>query len=115
MSREDVMKINENGRKQLTPQEKYDKENTRTYAIKVIKTTEPDIYEKLENEPNKSGYIKKLIRENINSKSNMRIPEEGMTDYQFRAFLLLFKGVIEKEEKKEIIKMLDEMIDYLKD
>jgi len=115
MSREDVMKINENGRKQLTPQEKYDKENTKTYAIKVIKTTEPDIYEKLENEPNKSGYIKKLIRENINSKSNTRISEEGMTDHQFRAFLILFKGAVEKDEKNEIIKKLDEMIDYLKD
>lgn len=109
------MKINESGRKKLTPQEKYDKENTRTYAIKVIKTTEPDIFEKLENEPNKSGYIKKLIRENINSKNNIQIPEEGMTDYQFRAFLILIKGVIEKEEKNEIIKMLDKMIDYLKD
>ena len=38
-----------------------------------------------------------------------------MTDHQFRAFLILFKGAVEKDEKNEIIKKLDEMIDYLKD
>lgn len=104
----------DNGSKKLTPQEKYDKNNTRTYAIKVIKTTESDIFEKLESEENKSGYIKKLIRQDINSKNFKKTFEEGMTDYQFRAFLLLFKGAIDKKEKNEIIKMLDEMIEYLK-
>ena len=35
------------------------------YAIKVIKTTESDIIDKLESVPNKSGYIKSLIRKDI--------------------------------------------------
>lgn len=110
MSREDVMKIEENGRSQQTPQEKYDKKNTKTYAIKVIKTTEPDIFSKLENEPNKSGYIKKLIRKDINSNNKENIYEEGMTDHQFKAFLILLRDSIEVKEKQEVIKMLDEMI-----
>lgn len=36
------------------------------YAIKVVKTTEADIIEKLDSVPNKSGYIKSLIRKDIN-------------------------------------------------
>lgn len=35
------------------------------YTIKVIKTTEADIIEKLESVPNKAGYIKQLIRDDI--------------------------------------------------
>ena len=49
----------------MTPQQKYDKENTKVYGIKVVKTTEKDIYEKLESIPNKSGYIKELIRKDL--------------------------------------------------
>ncbi len=44
---------------------KYLKENTKRYVINVGKKTEQDIYEKLEEEENKAGYIKKLIRADI--------------------------------------------------
>lgn len=49
-----------------TPQQRYDKKNTKTYSVKVVKTTEKDIFDKLESEPNKAGYIKQLIRKDIN-------------------------------------------------
>ena len=47
------------------PQEKFDRLNSRRYVIKVMTKTEADIAERLEKEPNKAGYIKRLIREDI--------------------------------------------------
>ena len=49
----------------MTPQKKYDLANTKTYTIKVVKTTEKDIMYKLDSVPNKAGYIKSLIRKDI--------------------------------------------------
>lgn len=49
----------------ITPQARYDKANTKMYGVKVVLSTERDIYEKLESIPNKSGYIKRLIRQDI--------------------------------------------------
>lgn len=46
-------------------QAKYDKEKTRRYVVKVMQTTEQDIIKKLDSVPNKSGYIKSLIRADI--------------------------------------------------
>ena len=51
--------------KKETPQQKYDKANTKMYTIKVIKSTEKDIIQKLDEQSNKAGYIKSLIREDI--------------------------------------------------
>lgn len=48
-----------------TAKERYDAKNAKIYGIKVIKTTESDIWSKLESVPNKSGYIKSLIRKDI--------------------------------------------------
>lgn len=45
--------------------EKWDKENIRRFALKVAKNTEKDILEKLESQENVNGYIKRLIREDI--------------------------------------------------
>jgi hypothetical protein len=53
------------GKDKPTAKERYDKEKTKMYAIKVVKTTEGDIIEKLDSVPNKSGYIKSLIRKDI--------------------------------------------------
>ena len=54
------------GKDKPSAKERYDKANTKMYAIKVVKTTESDIIEKLDSVPNKSGYIKNLIRKDIN-------------------------------------------------
>lgn len=35
------------------------------YTVKVVKSTESDIIKKLDSTPNKAGYIKKLIRDDI--------------------------------------------------
>ena len=51
--------------RKLSPQQKYDKTNAKVYTIKVIKTTENDIIQKLDEQENKAGYIKSLIREDI--------------------------------------------------
>ena len=49
----------------LSPKARYDKEQTKMYTFKVIKSTEADIMEKLDSVPNKAGYIKSLIRKDI--------------------------------------------------
>ena len=43
--------------------------NSKCYSLKVMTRTEADIIEKLDSVPNKAGYIKELIRRDIeNSK-----------------------------------------------
>lgn len=97
--------------KKLTPQQKYDKESTKNYAVKVMKNTEPEIFEKLESIENKAGYIKKLIRKDIENRSeNLAEGETGMTDYQFKVFLKLIKMKAETATKEEFLKTLDDLI-----
>ena len=50
---------------QIKASNKYAKENTKTFLIKVSKKTETEILEKLESVENKSGYIKKLIYDDL--------------------------------------------------
>ena len=46
--------------------DKWQKENVKRYGFPVMIKTEADIIAKLESVPNKSGYIKALIRADIN-------------------------------------------------
>lgn len=46
-------------------QEKYDKEHTVQYKLKLNKGKDAEIIKKLESEPNKQGYIKGLIKADI--------------------------------------------------
>lgn len=48
-----------------TPQDRYLKNNAISVCFRVMKNTESDIIERLEAEPNKAGYIKRLIRADI--------------------------------------------------
>ena len=47
---------------QLRAQEKYDKDNTVQVKLKLNKKTDDDIIEALNNQDNKQGFIKGLIR-----------------------------------------------------
>lgn len=51
--------------RELTPQERYAKKYRKQYKIDCVTRTEQDIIQKLESVPNKAGYIKKLIRDDI--------------------------------------------------
>ena len=51
--------------KKMTPQERYKKKNIKQLKFELNLKTDEDIIQKLENIPNKTGYIKKLIREDI--------------------------------------------------
>ena len=44
---------------------KYNKERTKSYAIRFFMATEQDLIDYLESQDNKAGYIKKLIREDM--------------------------------------------------
>ncbi len=48
--------------KKETPQARFDRLNSKVYRLKVMTRTEHDIIQKLDSVPNKSGYIKALIR-----------------------------------------------------
>ena len=47
---------------------KYDKENTKLFALKLNKKYESDVIEVLENMESKKAYIVKLIREDVAKK-----------------------------------------------
>lgn len=46
-------------------QARYRKNNCKTISFMFYKNTEADIIKKLEEQPNKTGYIKNLIRKDI--------------------------------------------------
>ena len=48
-------------------QAKYEKTKVRRYVLKAVINTELDIIEKLDSEQNVNGYIKALIRKDINN------------------------------------------------
>lgn len=50
---------------QLKAQKKYDAQNTVQFKMKLNKNTDSDILKKLDAVPNKQGYIKELIRDDI--------------------------------------------------
>ncbi|MGN1227434.1 MAG: hypothetical protein ACI4TX_02200 [Christensenellales bacterium] len=50
------------------PQDKYIKANIKRYVLNVNKKTDTDIIECLENQTNKTGFIKDLIREYLENK-----------------------------------------------
>ena len=51
--------------KKETPQARFDRLNSKVYRLKVMTRTEHDIIQKLDSVPNKAGYIKALIRADI--------------------------------------------------
>ena len=55
-------------------QNKYHKENTKSFVIRMMINTEQDIIDWLEKQPNKAGYIKALIRADMESVSKKSTP-----------------------------------------
>jgi len=56
---------------QLAAIARYNKENTKTYLLRLNKETEKDIIDWLEDTDNKSGYIKDLIRKDISQETQI--------------------------------------------
>lgn len=52
-------------KRKQTPQERYAAKYKKQFKIDCFTSTEQDIISKLESVPNKAGYIKRLIREDI--------------------------------------------------
>jgi hypothetical protein len=51
---------------QIKAQAKYDAKNTRQLHLKLNRRTDCDVLEKLDSVPSKQGYIKALIRADLN-------------------------------------------------
>lgn len=49
----------------MTPQQKYDKQNTTFIGLKLNNKTDHDIIEKLKTVESKQGYIKECIRKDL--------------------------------------------------
>lgn len=45
--------------------QKYNRDKTRSINLRLVKSTDADIISKLDSIPNKSGYIKSLIRADL--------------------------------------------------
>lgn len=50
---------------QIKAQRRYDAENTRQVHLKLNRRTDGDVLERLDSVPSKQGYIKRLIREDL--------------------------------------------------
>ena len=62
----DTMRTEEEARRALNQaRDRYDRENTKQIKFKFNLKTDADILSKLQAEPNTQGYIKRLIREDI--------------------------------------------------
>lgn len=48
-----------------TPQDRYQRNKCTIISVKLINTSDADVIDKLNSVPNKSGYIKSLIRADI--------------------------------------------------
>lgn len=51
---------------QIKAQKRYDAKNTRQLHLKLNRRTDWDVLEKLDSVPSKQGYIKQLIRADLN-------------------------------------------------
>ena len=51
---------------QIRAQKKYDAANTKQFHMKLNRNTDRDIIDRLNSVPNMQGYIKKLIRADLN-------------------------------------------------
>ena len=80
---------------------KYDAANTVQIKIKLNTGTDTDIISALENEKNKQGYIKELIRKDI------RVKEE----IKRRVIALEFEGKISHEQGYRLRQLVDEGCD----
>ncbi len=58
--------------KRETPQERYNKAHTVSLTIRIMKNTEQDILQKLSSVPNKAGYIKALIRADMEGQAGQQ-------------------------------------------
>lgn len=58
--------------KKATPQERYDKANTKQIMLKLNLKYDADILSALDDSGNKQGYIKELIRKDIAAKSSIK-------------------------------------------
>lgn len=58
--------------RKMTPQERYAAKYKRQFKIDCFTSTEQDIIDKLESVPNKAGYIKQLIRDDIAASKKLK-------------------------------------------
>jgi hypothetical protein len=54
-----------------------DRKNSRCFSLKFSRNTDKDLIERLEQQPNKQEYIKRLIREDIRQTLTCKAQKKG--------------------------------------
>ena len=67
--------------------QEYIKKNMRQFMVKINRVTEPELLEWLESQPNKQGYIKELVRNDLAQKRQLEHAAETFpVAYVFREY-----------------------------
>ena len=54
----------------LTPQQRYNRKNVKNVTLNFNMSTESDVYNHIQRQPNKQGYIKGLIRQDMEKENS---------------------------------------------
>ena len=81
------------------------KRNVKQYIFVLRKARDSDIIEKLESQENKNGYLKNLVRADIEKGSSVELKKEGFTVREKKLITdyisdLIKKDIQEKEEEE---------------
>lgn len=80
--------------------------NVKQYIFALRKTRDSDIIEKLESQENKNGYLKRLVRADIEKSGSVELKKEGFTKREKKLITdyisdLIKKDIQEEEEEEE--------------
>ena len=82
------------------------KRNGKQYLLQLRKSTDSDIIEKLESQENKNGYLKSLVRADIENNDSVELLENKITTTREKRLVLSYitelikKDIQEKEEEQ---------------
>lgn len=81
------------------------KRNGKQYLLQLRKSTDSDIIEKLESQENKNGYLKSLVRADIENNDSVEL-KEGFTLREKKLICdylidLIKKDITEQQEKEK--------------
>lgn len=79
------------------------KRNGKQYLLQLRKSTDSDIIEKLESQENKNGYLKRLVRADIENGGSVELKKEGFTVREKKLITDYISNLIKKDiqEQKE--------------
>lgn len=87
---------------QLKASRKYDQQNTRLIQLKLNKKTDADILDFLDGLDNRQGFIKELIRKNMNGTEAVPTIEKKIVDGEFLEGKTVVVSIDGREFKRKV-------------